>query len=94
MCLKLLPKLHAHAHDNWRHLGTREESWFYYEYIRDGIWTAQDENTPEVENRTVAPRKSMLIVLWNLHEFHVVTILPPELHSKHIVNRWKLGLFT
>jgi hypothetical protein len=26
--LQLLPKLRAHAHDNWRHLVTGDESWF------------------------------------------------------------------
>jgi hypothetical protein len=38
---------------------------------------ARDENATEVENRTVASEKSMLTVLWNLHGFHVVTMLPP-----------------
>jgi hypothetical protein len=37
MCLQLLPKLLAHAHDNWRCFATRDESWFYYEYVRDRI---------------------------------------------------------
>jgi histone-lysine N-methyltransferase SETMAR len=78
MCLQLLPKLRAHAHNNWRYLVTGDESWFYHEYVRDRIWTARDENTPEVENRTVASRKSMLTVLWNPHGFHVVTMLPPR----------------
>jgi hypothetical protein len=37
LCLQLFPKLSAHAHDNWRHLGTGDESWFYYGYVRDRI---------------------------------------------------------
>jgi hypothetical protein len=37
-----------------------------------------DENTPDVENRTVASRRSMLIILWYLHGFHVVTMPPPR----------------
>jgi hypothetical protein len=28
MCLHLFPRLRAHAHDNWRHLVTGNESWF------------------------------------------------------------------
>jgi hypothetical protein len=75
MCLQLLPKLRAHAHNNWRELVTGDESWFYHEYVRDRIWTASDENTPEVANRTIASPKNMLIVLWKPHGFHVVTTL-------------------
>jgi transposase len=58
MCLELLPKLRAHAHNNWRELVTGDESWFYHEYVRDRIWTASDENTPEVANRTIASKKT------------------------------------
>jgi hypothetical protein len=57
VCLKFLPKYHAHAHDRWQHLVTGDEIWFYQEPVRDQLWTAQDENTPEVGNRTIAPRK-------------------------------------
>jgi hypothetical protein len=29
LCWQLLSKLRAHAHDNWGHLVTGDESWFY-----------------------------------------------------------------
>jgi hypothetical protein len=77
LCLQLLPTVRAHMHDNWRHLVTVDDSWFYYEYVRDRIRTARDENTPEVENRTIASTKTMLTVLWNPHGFYIVTMLPP-----------------
>jgi hypothetical protein len=77
LCLQLLPKLRAHAHNNWRYLVTGDETWFYYKYVRDRIWTARDEKTPDVENRVIACTKSMLTVLWNPQGFHVVTMLPP-----------------
>jgi hypothetical protein len=51
LCLQLLPNLRAHAYDHWRNLVTGDESWFYYEYGRDRIWAARDENMPEVENK-------------------------------------------
>jgi hypothetical protein len=76
MCMQLLPKLRAHAHNNLHSLVTGDESWFYREYVRDRIWTTRDENPPERTNRTIASRKSMLTVLWNPHEFHIVTMLP------------------
>jgi hypothetical protein len=62
-CLQLFPKLLAHMQDNWRHLITGDENRFCYEYVRDQIWTARDEGTPEVENRTVASRKAC----WPFH---------------------------
>jgi hypothetical protein len=77
LCLQLLPKLRAHVQENWRHLATGDESWFYCGYVRDRIWTARDENTHEVENRTITSKKRMLTVLRNPHDFRVVTMLPP-----------------
>jgi putative flippase GtrA len=76
LCSQLLPRLRAQAHNNWRHLVTGYESWFYYEYVWDRTWTVGDENTPEGENTTIASAKTMLMVLWNPHGFHVVTMLP------------------
>jgi hypothetical protein len=75
--MQLLPKLRAHAHNNWHYLVTRDESWFYDEYLRSRTWTARDQNALEVANRTIPTRKRMLTVLWNPHGFHVVTMLPP-----------------
>jgi hypothetical protein len=60
--MQRLPKLRAHAYNNWHYLVTGDESWFYYEYVRSRIWTAKDENAPEVADRTIATRKSMLTV--------------------------------
>jgi hypothetical protein len=79
MCLQLLPKLRAHAHNNWHDLVTGDESWswFYYEYVRSRTWTARDENALEVANKTIATGKSVLTALWNPHGFHVVIMLPP-----------------
>jgi transposase len=71
LCSQLLPKLPAHMHGNWWHLVTGNEGWFYCEYVRDRIWIARDENTLEVENRSIAFTKTMLMVLWNSHGFHV-----------------------
>jgi hypothetical protein len=65
MLIQLLPKLRAHAHNNWHRLVTGDESWFYHEYVRDRIWTATDENTPVMANRAIASRKSMVTLLWN-----------------------------
>jgi hypothetical protein len=41
------------------------------------MWTARDENTPEVENSTIASKKIMLTILWNPHGFRPLTMLPP-----------------
>jgi hypothetical protein len=77
MCLQLLPKLRADAHDNWGHLVTGYETWFYYKDDRNGIWTGRDDNMPEIENRNIVPEqypdRSM-----ESHGLHVVTILPPR----------------
>jgi hypothetical protein len=58
MWIQLLPKRRTHAHNNWDRFVTRDESWFHYESVRDRIWTATDENTPVMANRTIASRKA------------------------------------
>jgi hypothetical protein len=75
--LQLLSKLRTHTHDNWRDLGTGDKNWFYYEYVRERRWTAQNKRMPEGENGTITSTKIMLTLLWNPHDFHVVTMLPP-----------------
>jgi hypothetical protein len=60
--MELLPKLRAHAHNNWHDLVTGDESWFYCEYGRSRIWTARDEKGPKVASRTIATRKITLTV--------------------------------
>jgi hypothetical protein len=71
MCVQLLPKARAHADDNSLHLVMGDKSLFYDDYIRDRIWAARDENTPEVQ-------KSMLTVSGNSHRFQFVIMLPPK----------------
>jgi hypothetical protein len=58
ICIQLLPKLRAHAHNNWHCHVTGDESWFYREYVRDRTWMATDENTPVMANRTIASEKA------------------------------------
>jgi hypothetical protein len=55
-----------------------DESWSSCESVRDRTSIAGEENTSEVENRTVTSIKRMLIVLSNLHEFHIVATPPPR----------------
>jgi hypothetical protein len=87
----LLPKLRGYGLDNWRHLVTEDESWFDHEYVRDRIWAARDENTPEAENRAIASTQAVLTVLWNSHGFHVVNMLPPgELSNASWFKTWSL----
>jgi hypothetical protein len=72
----MLPKLRAYAHNGWHKIVTGGESWFYYEYVRERIWTAMDDNAPEVADRTIASQKSMSTISWNPDGFHIATILP------------------
>jgi hypothetical protein len=61
-CLQLLAKLCAYVHDNCWHLVTKDESWFYHEYVQDSISTTRDENAPEVETKDHCSQNSTLTV--------------------------------
>jgi hypothetical protein len=66
--MQLLLKLWIYVHNNWCDPIIEDDSWFYYEYVQDRIWIAWADNTPEVENRIIPPRKGMPIVFWNSHD--------------------------
>jgi hypothetical protein len=52
-----------------------DEIWFDYEYVRDLIWTAWDDNKPEIENRIIPSRKCVPTGLWNTSGFRIMTML-------------------
>jgi hypothetical protein len=60
-----------------------ERRLIYNECARDGIWAAEDENTPEADNKTDVYRKSPFTIFWNPHGFDVARMLLPALHFMH-----------
>jgi hypothetical protein len=86
------PEAPCTVHDNWRHLVMGEEGWFYYEYVRDRIWTAWDENPPEVENRTIASTKTMLTdrycQRWH-GRYAPLLVQALAVISRHILANWR-----
>jgi hypothetical protein len=86
--LQLFSKLPGHAHNHWRHLVMRDKSQFYYEYVRNRIWTARDENAPEVADRTMRPEKyvdSFMESLWMISPSLSFSLVLVECEAKHEV---------
>jgi hypothetical protein len=57
LCLQMLPKLRAYTHNGWDNIVTGDESWFYYEYVRERIWTGMDDNAPKGQTGRSPPEK-------------------------------------
>jgi hypothetical protein len=72
----MLAALRVQEHDQWYDIVTGDESWFYFEYVRDRLWISSLDNTPDYPNRRIATKKHMLTVFWNPDGFQVVAILP------------------
>jgi hypothetical protein len=77
MCQKMLAALQVQGHDQWHNIVTGDESWFYFEYVRDRVWIFSfDNNTLDYPNRTIATQKHKLTVFWNPEGFQIVPTLP------------------
>jgi hypothetical protein len=72
----MLAALRVQEHNQWHKSVTGDESWFYFEYVRDRLWFSSLDNTPDYPNKTIATKKHVLTVVWNPDGFQVVTILP------------------
>jgi hypothetical protein len=76
MCQTMLAGLRVQEYNPWHDIVTGEESWFYFEYVRDRLWISCLDNTPDYPKRTIATENYMLTEFWNPDGFQAVTILP------------------
>jgi hypothetical protein len=75
MSQKMLAALRVQEHNQRYNIVTGDESWFYFEYVRDRLWISPPDNTPDYPNRTIATEKHILTMFWNPDAFRVVRIL-------------------
>jgi histone-lysine N-methyltransferase SETMAR len=55
---------------------TGDESWCYWEYENDFVWTTPCADRPRKARKTIEKRKIMLIVFWSIQGFHLIHFLP------------------
>jgi hypothetical protein len=65
MCQTMLSATRVQDHNQWNNTVTGDESWFYFEYLRDCLWISSFDNTPHYSNRIMATEKHILTVFWN-----------------------------
>jgi hypothetical protein len=60
----------------WKYLVTLDEAWFYFSNQHEQIWLPDQEDPPTIQRQTISSPKTILTVVWNPHEFNVVSLLP------------------
>jgi hypothetical protein len=63
-------------HQGWKYLVTLDKAWFYFSNQPEQIWLPDQEDPPTIQRQTISSPKTMLTVVWNLHGFHLVPLLP------------------
>jgi hypothetical protein len=76
MAIELLQVLSVQSTRQWHDIVTLDESWIDLFSEHDLIWTTPGESVVDMERHTNQSRKSMLTVVWNPIEFHVLKALP------------------
>jgi hypothetical protein len=73
---RFLDLLRSIQHQVWKYLVKLNEAWFYFSNHRKQIWLPDDEDFPTIDQQTISSPKTMLTMVWNLHRFHFVNVLP------------------
>jgi histone-lysine N-methyltransferase SETMAR len=88
ICGQLLSLLRKHQTMKWRHLVTGDESWFFLEYMPNGMWASSPSSVEVSEKPSIITKKFMITIFWNPHGFHVVEALKEgeSFNDKYMVN--------
>jgi hypothetical protein len=67
------------------------EAWFYFSNQHEQLWLPEHEDFPTNARQLISSPKTMPTVVWNLHGFHMVKVLPRackstnQYHIDHIL---------
>jgi transposase len=88
LCSQMLIVLKHHQRKNWVHLVTGDQSWFYFKYIPNGMWTASHSSVLDYEKPSIQTEKYMFTIFWNPHGFHVIEMLDADVsfNAHYMVN--------
>jgi hypothetical protein len=73
---KMLQILSADEKNNFSHILTGDESWFFYEYPFTSYWASPGSPPLTIPNRTVATSKVMFVIFWGVNACPVLSFLP------------------
>jgi transposase len=75
---EMLPILEEAARNNWKHLITGDESWFFLSQLPSRMWSLTKETVETNVRRNFQCEKIMFTIMWNPHGFYVIDSLPPH----------------
>jgi hypothetical protein len=74
----MMPFLHAVERDNWHHLVTDDEPWFFFDTSPPRMWTVSRDNVATKSRQQIHSKKFMFTILWNPTGLYVVDRLPND----------------
>jgi histone-lysine N-methyltransferase SETMAR len=76
MCKTMIETLKTQQRLDWKYIVTGDQSWFYLEYMPNGMWCLSGSSPAISVRHTIQSQKYMITIFWNPHGFHVVEMLP------------------
>ena len=58
---------------NWPNIYTTDKSWFYYDNYFQKSWKLTRNEVPQNVSQKISSKKAMVVIVWNVDGFHVVT---------------------
>jgi hypothetical protein len=74
----MLPFLHVAEQDDWHHLVTGDESWFFFDISPHRVWTLSRDDVATKSRQQIQSKKFMFMIIWNPTGFYVVNRLPND----------------
>jgi hypothetical protein len=73
---QMLKLLQLDEKNNFSHIFTGDESWFFYDYPLTSYWASPGTSPKEVAKRTISTSKVMLVICWGVFQTPVLHFLP------------------
>jgi hypothetical protein len=68
----MLPFLQAAEHDDWHHLVSSDESWFFFDPSSPRIWTLSRDDVATKSRQQIQSKKCIFTIVWNPTGFYLV----------------------
>jgi transposase len=73
---QLLTLLQAEAEEEFAHVITGDESWFFLHYSHDSMWAESADQLPVRVKQTIDTEKCLISILWSVNGIHSLLDIP------------------
>jgi hypothetical protein len=78
----IVPFLHAAERDDWHHLVTGDELWFFLNTSPRRMWTLSRDDVVTKPRLDIQSKKFIFTIIWNPSGFYVIDRLPNDIKNE------------